>query len=121
MDKYLKTLVTVLKVLLAENQLVGWNVAPKKRGMVFVQIKINMEDEIFDEQNLDLDSLCQNIRHTGKLQKIKLREIICVQKIINRNHVKDYDRNPLKSKDLRIFILVQQSHLWISLYLFLRQ
>ena len=65
MDKSYRTLETVLKALLANNQLLGWNVAPKKSGIVLVQIRINMEDDISDEQNLQLDSLDHMPKHSS--------------------------------------------------------
>ena len=45
MESKYRTLFSVLNALLAENDLLGWNVAPQKSGCVLVKIRIsNMED-----------------------------------------------------------------------------
>lgn len=52
-----RTLYSVLDALLAENNLLGWNVAPQKDGCVLLKIRIsNMEDCDENGLNLQIDS-----------------------------------------------------------------
>ena len=57
MDNKHRTLYAVLKALLAENDLLGWNVAPQKSGCVMMKIKVsNMEALCVNGSDLQVDS-----------------------------------------------------------------
>ena len=88
MDNHCRTLYTVLNALLAENKLLGWNVAPQKSGCVMLKIKIsNMAD---DDENGCINSVTNMPSH------LSYRKMSDKQTKRNYLRAQRFKKNPLK-------------------------
>ena len=88
MDNHCRTLYTVLNALLAENKLLGWNVAPQKSGCVMLKIKVsNMAD---DDENGNMNSVLNMPSH------LSYRKMSNKQTHRNYLRAQRFKKNPLK-------------------------
>ena len=91
MDNHCRTLYTVLNALLAENKLLGWNVAPQKSGCVLLKIKVaNMADDEENGLDFQMDSNMNMPSH------LSYRKISNKQTRRNYLRAQRFQKNPLK-------------------------